>query len=212
MDDIPSGHTPLDETGPDFGRHLRLYYVVDQRGAIHVQYHSGPEHHPRPAFQLRTVLSGSFDRGRIRHHHFHFHLCHYRLGPCCRPRRVLGQATERLKTAGESSMKQQDVFDVIYTHTEVKPLCIINSGIPYPLNTTILEKRKFLADNYDWVRKALMREPRGHNDMFGVFLTPPSSPEFDAGLIYIDGETYSHMCGHGTIAVAMAMVALGIVQ
>ncbi|TEA76837.1 proline racemase family protein [Allopusillimonas ginsengisoli] len=109
-------------------------------------------------------------------------------------------------------MKQQDVFDVIYTHTEGEPLCIIHSGIPYPLNTTVLEKRQFLADNYDWVRKALMREPRGHNDMFGVFLTPPSSPEFDAGLIYIDGQTYSHMCGHGTIAVAMAMVALGIVQ
>lgn len=57
-----------------------------------------------------------------------------------------------------------------------------------------------------------MREPRGHNDMFGVFLTPPSSPEFDAGLIYIDGTQYSHTCGHGTIAVGMAMVARGLVK
>lgn len=48
--------------------------------------------------------------------------------------------------------------------------------------------------------------------MFGVFLTPPSSPDFDAGLIYIDGTEYSHMCGHGTIAIAMAMVALGLVR
>jgi proline racemase len=47
--------------------------------------------------------------------------------------------------------------------------------------------------------------------MFGVFLTPPSGPDFDAGLIYIDGTQYSHMCGHGTIAVGMAMVALGLV-
>ena len=57
-----------------------------------------------------------------------------------------------------------------------------------------------------------MREPRGHKDMFGVFLTPPSSPDHDAGLIYIDGTQYSHMCGHGTIAVGMAMVALGMVK
>jgi proline racemase len=64
--------------------------------------------------------------------------------------------------------------------------------------------------HYDWLRKALMREPRGHNDMFGVFLTPPSSDEADAGMIWIDGHTYSHMCGHGTIALSMAMVATGL--
>jgi proline racemase len=108
-------------------------------------------------------------------------------------------------------MRKQDAFDVIYTHTEGEPLCIIHSGIPYPAGSTILEKRAFLEANYDWLRMALMREPRGHRDMFGVFLTPPSSKEFDAGLIYIDGTEYSHMCGHGTIAVAMAMVAHGFV-
>ena len=47
--------------------------------------------------------------------------------------------------------------------------------------------------------------------MFGVFLTPPSQPDYDAGLIWIDGTQYSHMCGHGTIAVSMAMVARGMV-
>jgi proline racemase len=109
-------------------------------------------------------------------------------------------------------MRVQDVYNVIYTHTEGEPLCIIYSGIPYPASSNILEKRAFLEENYDWLRKALMREPRGHADMFGVFLTPPSSPDFDAGLIYIDGKEYSHMCGHGTIAVAMAMVANGLVR
>jgi len=109
-------------------------------------------------------------------------------------------------------MHKQDIFDVIYTHTEGEPLCIIHSGIPYPAGSSILDKRTFLEANYDWLRMALMREPRGHRDMFGVFLTPPSGPGFDAGLIYIDGTQYSHMCGHGTIAVAMAMVALGMVK
>ncbi|WP_153100057.1 proline racemase family protein [Paraburkholderia hayleyella] len=108
-------------------------------------------------------------------------------------------------------MRKQDTFDVIYTHTEGEPLCIVHSGIPYPAGSTILEKRAFLETHYDWLRQSLMREPRGHKDMFGVFLTPPSSQAFDAGLIYIDGTEYSHMCGHGTIAVAMTMVALGLV-
>lgn len=109
-------------------------------------------------------------------------------------------------------MKIQNVFDVSYTHTEGEPLCIIHGGIPYPPGCSILEKRRFLEENYDWVRCALMREPRGHSDMFGVFLTPPSSPDYDAGLVYIDGTQYSHMCGHGTIAVSMAMVAGGLVR
>ena len=109
-------------------------------------------------------------------------------------------------------MRKLDIFDVIYTHTEGEPLCIIHSGIPYPPGSSILEKRAFLEVNYDWLRLALMREPRGHRDMFGVFLTSPSSAAYDAGLIYIDGTQYSHMCGHGTIAVAMAMVARGFVK
>lgn len=108
-------------------------------------------------------------------------------------------------------MQIQSTFEVIYTHTEGEPLCIVHSGIPYPVSSSILEKRAFLEMNYDWLRKALMREPRGHSDMFGVFLTPPSSNAYHAGLIYIDGTEYSHMCGHGTIAVAMAMVAHNLV-
>jgi proline racemase len=109
-------------------------------------------------------------------------------------------------------MRRENVFEVIYTHSEGEPLCIIHSGIPYPGGSSILEKRQFLEENYDWLRNALMREPRGHKDMYGVFLTPPSSRDFDAGMIYIDGMQYSHMCGHGTIALAMAMAARGMVR
>jgi proline racemase len=108
-------------------------------------------------------------------------------------------------------MRTQTIAEVIYTHTEGEPLCIVHSGIPYPSGSSILEKRAFLESHYDWLRCALMREPRGHKDMFGVFLTPPSGPDCDAGLIWIDGTQYSHMCGHGTIAVSMVMVAMGLV-
>ena len=108
-------------------------------------------------------------------------------------------------------MRTQSAFDVVYTHTEGEPTCIIHSGVLYPPGSSILDKRKFLEKNYDWLRNALMREPRGHRDMFGVFLTPPSMSGFDAGMIWIDGTQYSHMCGHGTIALSMAMVALGFV-
>ena len=109
-------------------------------------------------------------------------------------------------------MRIETSHDVIYTHTEGEPLCIVHSGINYPGGSSLLEKWQYLKDEYDWLRLALMREPRGHKDMVGVFLTPPSSSEYDAGLIYMDATDYQYMCGHGTIAVAMAMVAKGFVK
>jgi proline racemase len=101
--------------------------------------------------------------------------------------------------------------DMIYTHTEGEPTGIIHSGITYPAGSSILEKRRYLEEKYDWLRRAVMREPRGHQDMFGVFLTTPSEPGFDAGMIWIDGENFMDMCGHGTIGLSMAMVSQGMV-
>ena len=103
-------------------------------------------------------------------------------------------------------------IDVIYTHTEGEPTCVIHSGIHYPPGLDILQKRKFLQDNYDYVRTSLMREPRGHQDMFGVFLTPPHEPDTDAGMLWIDGERFVEMCGHGTIALSMVLISHRLVR
>ena len=109
-------------------------------------------------------------------------------------------------------MQNTHFIDVIYTHTEGEPTCIIHSGIPFPPNLDILEKRNFLQTNYDYVRTSLMREPRGHQDMFGVFLTPPHEVDADAGMLWIDGERFVEMCGHGTIALSMVLVSHRLVR
>ena len=109
-------------------------------------------------------------------------------------------------------MRKSHFIDVIYTHTEGEPTCIVHSGIPYPAGLDILGKRAFLQENFDYVRTSLMREPRGHQDMFGVFLTPPSGPDTDAGMLWMDGERFVEMCGHGTIALAMVMVSHRLVH
>lgn len=106
-------------------------------------------------------------------------------------------------------MLRTHFVDVVYTHTEGEPTCIIQSGVSYPFGLDILGKRRYLEAHYDWLRRALMREPRGHKDMYGVFVTPPSGPKFDAGVIYMHGEHWRNMCGHGTIGTTMALVATG---
>ena len=107
-------------------------------------------------------------------------------------------------------MLRTHFVDAIYTQTEGQQTCIVYDGIPYPYGTDILEKQRFLSENYEWLIHALLREPRGSVGMYGAFVTPPSGPDSDAGVIWTEGEIFHDMCGHGTIALGMAMVALGL--
>lgn len=108
-------------------------------------------------------------------------------------------------------MPSSRFVDVIYTHTEGEPTCIVHGGVPYPFGTDIHEKRRYLELHYNWLRRALICEPRGHRDMFGVFVTPPASADTHAGTIWMDSDEFRHICGHGTIALGMVMVSCGMV-
>ncbi|HYD82117.1 MAG TPA: trans-3-hydroxy-L-proline dehydratase [Paucimonas sp.] len=97
-------------------------------------------------------------------------------------------------------------------HTGGEPLRILVSGMPPVPGVTILEKRSWLKENRDDLRKFLMNEPRGHADMYGAYLLPPTTPQADFGVIFIHNEGYSDMCGHGIIALAKVLVELGYVE
>ena len=106
-------------------------------------------------------------------------------------------------------MLKTKFLDVVYTHTEGQLTCFVHSGIHWPADGDILDKRRFLEERHADLRSALLDEPRGHPAMYGGFITPPSGPGFDAGIIWTDGHIYNDMCGHGTIALGMLMVAEG---
>ena len=102
-------------------------------------------------------------------------------------------------------------YTTVDAHTAGEPLRIVTAGIPRIPGHTILDKRRWVKDNLDDVRKALMWEPRGHADMYGAYLTEPVTPEADLGVIFMHNEGYSDMCGHGVIALATVAVAQGLV-
>nr|WP_315229148.1 trans-3-hydroxy-L-proline dehydratase [uncultured Albidiferax sp.] len=97
-------------------------------------------------------------------------------------------------------------------HTGGEPLRILTSGLPAVPGTGILEKRAWLKTHRDDLRQFLMNEPRGHADMYGAYLLPPTTPGADFGVIFIHNEGYSDMCGHGIIALGKVLVELGYVQ
>lgn len=94
----------------------------------------------------------------------------------------------------------------------MQPLRIITSGIPDIPGNTILEKRRYIQENLDYLRKILMWEPRGHADMYGCIITPSVTPEADFDVIFMHNEGYSSMCGHGIIALAKVAIMSGLVE
>jgi proline racemase len=73
------------------------------------------------------------------------------------------------------------------------------------------EKRQIFVRDHDWVRKALMFEPRGHDVMSGVILYPPSREDCEIGFLFIEVSGCLPMCGHGTIGTVTAILEEGLV-
>ena len=109
-------------------------------------------------------------------------------------------------------MKFSKMLTGIDSHTMGEPTRIITGGIPTIPGTTMAEKKQYLVDNLDYIRTALMNEPRGHKDMFGSIITAPCNLEADFGIIFMDGGGYLNMCGHGSIGAVTAAIETGIVK
>ncbi|MFC1554575.1 proline racemase family protein [candidate division KSB1 bacterium] len=99
----------------------------------------------------------------------------------------------------------------IEAHTEGEPLRVIIGGYPEIKGDTILEKRRYAKENLDYLRTALMWEPRGHADMYGCLLAPPVTSDADFGVIFLHNEGYSTMCGHGIIGVTKVVLQTGMI-
>lgn len=109
-------------------------------------------------------------------------------------------------------MSFSNSLHAVDSHTMGESTRIIVSGIPLIPGRTMSEKKEYLEKNLDYLRTAIMHEPRGHKDMFGAIITPPISPEADLGVIFMDGGGYLNMCGHGSIGVATVAVETDMVE
>jgi trans-L-3-hydroxyproline dehydratase len=75
----------------------------------------------------------------------------------------------------------------------------------------MLDRRRYVLDNLDHVRKLVMREPRGHEAMYGAIITPPATEDGDIGVLFIENGGMGTMCGHGTIGVSKTVFETGMI-
>ncbi len=102
-------------------------------------------------------------------------------------------------------------FYCIDGHTCGNPVRIVAGGGPILEGETIIEKRLHFLKEYDWIRKGLMFEPRGHDMMSGSILYPPSDPANDISVLFIETSGCLPMCGHGTIGMVTIAIEHGLI-
>jgi proline racemase len=108
-------------------------------------------------------------------------------------------------------MRSIRTLHAVDSHTEGMPTRVIVGGVGVLPGDTMAQRRvNFLRDSDD-LRTLLMFEPRGHNAMSGAILQPPTRPDCDWGVLYIEVSGCLPMCGHGTIGVATVLVETGMV-
>ncbi|WP_086477651.1 4-hydroxyproline epimerase [Arenibacter amylolyticus] len=90
-------------------------------------------------------------------------------------------------------------FFCVDAHTCGNPVRVVAGGGPQLHGNSMSEKRQHFLREYDWIRKGLMFEPRGHDMMSGSIFYPPQDPENDCGILFLETSGCLPMCGHGTI-------------
>lgn len=103
-------------------------------------------------------------------------------------------------------------FFCIDAHTCGNPVRLVAGGGPVLKGNNMSEKRQHFLQEYDWIRKGLMFEPRGHDMMSGSILYPPHDPQNDAAVLFIETSGCLPMCGHGTIGTITIAIEEGLIS
>ena len=103
-------------------------------------------------------------------------------------------------------------FFCVDGHTCGNPVRMVVGGGPDLKGASMSEKRDHFIREFDWIRTALMFEPRGHDMMSGSILYPPTRPDCDIAILYIETTGCLPMCGHGTIGTVTMALEQGLVK
>jgi 4-hydroxyproline epimerase len=103
------------------------------------------------------------------------------------------------------------IFSCIDGHTCGNPVRLVIGGGPFLQGATMSARRQDFLARFDWVRRSLMFEPRGHDAMSGSILYPALREDCDIAILYIETTGCLPMCGHGTIGTVTFALEHGLI-
>jgi proline racemase len=102
-------------------------------------------------------------------------------------------------------------FFCIDSHACGNPVRVVAGGGPFLPSVSMAERREIFVRDHDWVRTALMFEPRGHDIMSGVIIYPSARDDCDFGALFIEVSGCLPMCGAGTIGLSTVVIEEGLI-
>lgn len=106
----------------------------------------------------------------------------------------------------------KSIFRCIDAHTCGNPVRLVAEGRPSLQGKNMSEKRQHFLKEFDWIRRGLMFEPRGHDMMSGSIIYPPHDPANDFSVLFIETSGCLPMCGHGTIGTITIAIERNLVK
>jgi proline racemase len=108
-------------------------------------------------------------------------------------------------------VRTDTVINTVEVHVEGLGVRVVTGGVPAFPGKTMAQRRTWFQEHRDDLRTFLMHEPRGHDALSGAILQPPTRPDADWGVLFIEVTGVLPMCGAGTMGVATALVDTGMV-
>jgi proline racemase len=108
-------------------------------------------------------------------------------------------------------MRLTNMITAVDAHACGEPGRVIVGGVVDVPGDTMFEKKAYLEEHGDGLRKRMLREPRGYPALCCNVILPPTVADADAGFVIMEQTEYPPMSGSNTICVATVLIETGMV-
>jgi proline racemase len=108
-------------------------------------------------------------------------------------------------------MRARRTLTVVGCHAGGEVGNVVTGGVLPPAGSTVFEQMQSLQRDGDWLRRLLLREPRGSVACHANLVVPPTRADCDAGFIIMEPTEYPAMSGSNTICTVTVLLETGIV-
>jgi len=108
-------------------------------------------------------------------------------------------------------MQISRVIHAVDLHAAGEPGRVITGGVLDVPGRTMFEKKTYLEQHADQLRKWMLREPRGYPAANCNLLLPPTDTRAHAGFVIMEQVEYPPMSGTNTICVVTTLIETGMV-
>jgi proline racemase len=107
-------------------------------------------------------------------------------------------------------MRWSKIITVVDCHAEGESGQVVVGGVPPIPGDTVFDKRRYLQNHADDLRRMILFEPRGSVHHNANLLVPSNDPRAQMGYIILESMEYPAMSGSNTICVGTVLLETGI--